>query len=245
MNTQINSTSVRNTPRPQLEKLLSDIGKLKGSVDQLEQGYRDVYRQSDNAQRDLQSMEWPLREAQSDTPQKDVSWQGRDAQRYLESAERSVGDNDRRLMRIDGDSQSAINDFAKAQKDLDAAIASCASYPDSLSKLQQANTSLDKAEKDHKDGDSQGSWAQSDNSWVISDLRFAESPVRNITYDRPGMNVSNDAYQASNQVRQADSRLQRVEMNLDTAVRDEDQSGKGLGNVQELLRQAIAALPAQ
>ena len=232
------------SPRVQIEKLLTDVGKLKTDVRQLETEYQDCYYTSQDTGRNLQSAEWPLRRAESDNAQTDVSFDGRQAESYLNSAERGLDKNERDLRNMDFDSNQAATDFDKAQRDLQQIIADSSAYPSSLASLRQAKSDLDGAAGQHDTADSQGGWARNKTDSAARELQWAESSVRNITYDRPGVDVSSDARQASSRVDRAHWDVRDTDSNLSQARNGENRSVQGLGNVEQQLRQALAQLPA-
>jgi hypothetical protein len=75
-----------------------------------------------------------------------------------------------------------------------------------------------------------------------SELRWAEMNARNVSYDRPGQDVSSDDRQASNNVDQAQTR--DCSSNLRNGNIYEQRSENGLTSVEEeQLRRALASLP--
>lgn len=232
------------SPRPRIEQLLGDIGRLKGKVQGLERDYRDCNQTSQQAENDLQSAAWPLRRAESDNAQTDSSFDGRQAMQYISSSQRDLERNQREFTGIDGDSRVATADFDKAKRDLAAIIQDSNAYPSSQTNLRQASTNLDAAAQDHGRADNEGGWADSKTQQGLSDLRWAEMSARNVSYDRPGQDVSSDARQASNQVDQARWQTRDASGNLRTANTYEQRSENGLTSVEQQLRQALANLPA-
>jgi chromosome segregation ATPase len=237
-------TSSNSSPRPRIEKLLNDIGQLKNQVDRLEQGYSDIYSVDQRASQDLQSMKWPLRNAERDNAQTDVSFEGRQAQMDLNSAERNLRDVDSRFARQRSASQTADGGFGSSQNDLKAIIADSSSYPAALAKLQQSEQALAASSQDHKDAKSQSGWAENDQQRTTSELRWAENNVRQVSYDRPGLDVSYDARQASQHVDQADWSLRDSSNKVNSAQSEEAKSERGLVQVENLLREALQNLPA-
>jgi hypothetical protein len=241
----MNSISSSNaSPRPRIEKLLSDIGQLKNQVDRLEQGYIDIYSVDQRASQDLQSMKWPLRNAERDNAQTDVSFEGRQAQMNLDSAERNLRDNDFKYSRQRSGTQTADGGFSASQNDLKAIIADSASYPAALAKLQQSEQALSASSQDHKDAKSEGGWAENDHQRTTSELRWAENDVRQVSYDSPGRDVSYDARRASQRVDQAEWSLRDSSSKVSNAQGEEAKSERGLVQVENLLREALQNLPA-
>jgi len=232
------------SPRPRIEQLLGDIGRLKGKVQDLERDYRDCGQTSQQAENDLQNALWPLRRAESDTAQKDSSFDGRQAMQYIDSSQRDLERNQREFTGIDSDSRGASDDFAKAKRDLAAIIQDSNGYPSSQTSLRQASSDLDGASQNHDRADSEGGWADNKTNQGLSNLRWAEMSARNVSYDRPGQDVSSDARQASNQVDQAQWQTRDASGNLRTANSYEQRSENGLTSVEQQLRQALADLPA-
>lgn len=232
------------SPRPRIEQLLSDIGRLKGKVQDLERDYRDTASVSQGAESDLQNAEWPLRRAESDTAQKDSSFDGRQALQYIEDSQRDLERNQRDFSGMQTDSGQANSDFDKASRDLAGIIQDSNAYPNCQSSLRQASTNLDGASQDHHRADSEGDWADNKTRQALSDLRWAEMNARNVSYDRPGQDVSSDARQASNNVDQAQWQTRDCSGNLRTANTYEQRSETGLTSVEQQLRQALASLPA-
>ena len=233
-----------NSPRPRIEQLLSDITRLRGNVQGLERDYQDCSRTSQDAERDLQSAAWPLRRAEGDTAQIDSSYDGRQALQYIDSSQRDLERNERELRNADVDSGSASGDFDKAKRDLSAIINDSNAYPSSQANLRQASTSLDGSARDHGQADGESDWAKNKTDQALNQLRWAEMSARNVSYDRPGQNVSSDARQASNQVDQAQWQTRDSSGNLRSAYSYEQRSENGLTSVEQQLRQALANLPA-
>ena len=73
----------------------------------------------------------------------------------------------------------------------------------------------------------------------MSNLRWA---ARNVSYDRPGRDVSSDARQASNQVDQAQWQTRDASGKLRTANSYEQRAENDLTSVEQQLRQALAAM---
>lgn len=230
------------SPRPRIEQLLGDIGRLKGKVQDLERDYRDCSQTSQQAESDLQSALWPLRRAESDNGQKDSSFDGQQAMQYIDSSQRDLERNQREFMGIDTDSRTATDDFDKAKRDLAAIIQDSSAYPSSQNNLRQASTNLDGAAQDHGRADSEGNWADNKTQQGLSNLRWAEMSARNVSYDRPGQDVSSDARQASNQVDQAQWQTRDCSANLRSANSYEQRSENGLTSVEQQLRQALASM---
>jgi chromosome segregation ATPase len=234
--------TVTNSPRPRIEQLLSDVGRLKGKVQNLERDYQDCARISQDAERDLQNALWPLRRAESDNAQKDSSFDGRQAMQYIDSSRRDLEQNQRQFPAIGNDSRGASGDFDTARRDLAAIIQDSSAYPSSLTSLRQAEASLQTADQDHDRADGEGNWANNRTQQGLSDLRWAESSARNVSYDRPGQDVSNDARQASRQVDRTQWQTRDASTNLRNANSYEQRSESGLSSVEQQLRQALAAL---
>ncbi|MBS2038509.1 hypothetical protein JST97_26250 [bacterium] len=233
------------SPRPRIEKLLSDIGRLKGKVQQLEGDYRDTASISQNAESDLQNALWPLRRAESDTPQRDSSFDGQQALQSIRDSQRDLERNQREFSGMQSNSSQATTDFDQARRDLASIISDSGSYPNCQTNLRQASTNLDGASQDHRRADGEGDWADNKTSQALSDLRWAEMSARNVSYDRPGQDVSSDARQASNQVDQAQWQTRDCSGNLRNANNYEQRSENGLSSVEQQLRQALASLPNQ
>ncbi|MBX3166350.1 MAG: hypothetical protein KF760_03015 [Candidatus Eremiobacteraeota bacterium] len=234
--------TITNSPRPRIEQLLADVGHLKGKVQGLERDYQDCAYLSQDTERELQNALWPLRRAESDTAQIDSSFDGRQAVQYINSSQRDLERNQREFIGIDGDSRGASGDFAKAKSDLAAIINDSNAYPSSQASLRQASTSLDGAAQDHNRADNEGHWADNKTRQSLNNLRWAEMSARNVSYDRPGQNVSSDARQASREVDQAQWQTRDCSGNLRTANSYEQRSENGLSSVEQQLRQALAAL---
>ncbi|MBN9414684.1 MAG: hypothetical protein J0I12_04555 [Candidatus Eremiobacteraeota bacterium] len=234
--------TVTNSPRPRIEQLLADVGRLKGKVQNLERDYQDCARLSQDAERDLQNAAWPLRRAESDNGQKDSSFDGRQALQSIDSCKRSLERNQREFGPIGSDSRAATGDFDKAKRDLAAILQDSNAYPSSQANLRQAGSSLDGAAQDHGRADGEGGWADNKTQQSLSNLRWAEMSARNVSYDRPGQDVSNDARQASREVDQAQWQTRDSSGNLRNANSYEQRSENGLNNVEEQLRQALAKL---
>lgn len=235
-------STITNSPRPRIEQLLTDVGRLKGKVQGLERDYQDCAYLSQSTERELQNALWPLRRAESDTAQTDSSFDGRQALQSIDSSQRDLERNQREFLGIDSDSRAASGDFNKAKSDLAAIINDSSAYPSSLANLRQASTSLEGASQDHGRADSEGHWADTKTQQSLSNLRWAESSARNVSYDRPGQNVSSDARQASREVDQAQWQSRDCSGNLRTANSYEGRSENGLTSVEQQLRQALAAL---
>lgn len=235
-------TTITNSPRPRIEQLLADVGRLKAKVQGLERDYQDCAYVSQGAERELQNALWPLRRAESDTAQTDSSFDGRQAVQSIDSSQRELERNQRDFMGIDSDSRAATGDFSKAKSDLAAIINDSSAYPSSQASLRQAGTSLEGAAQDHNRADGEGSWADNKTQQSLSNLRWAESSARNVSYDRPGQNVSSDARQASREVDQAQWQTRDCSGNLRNANSFEQRSENGLTSVEQQLRQALAGL---
>lgn len=234
---------IKTSPRPQIEKLLADVGRLKNDVQSLESDYRDCYMNSQDAGRNLQNADWPLRRAQQDNAKTDSSYEGRQAQNYLGQAERSLDNNERDLRQIDWDSDAAATKFDQAQRDLQQAIADSAAYPETLTSLQNARPHLDGADREHDDADNRARWAANNTQSANSELRWADNDVRQITYDRPGQDVSSYARSASSRVDRADWDVRDADTDLNQCRSAENRSQQGLSRVEDQLRLALSQLP--
>lgn len=162
----------------------------------------------------------------------------------IQQSQRDLERNQREFSGMQNQSSQAVSDFDKAKRDLDSIIADSGSYPTSQGNLRQASTSLEGANQDHRRADSEGDWADNKTNQALSDLRWAEMSARNVSYDRPGQDVSSDARQASNQVDQAQWQTRDCSGNLRNANSYEQRSENGLSSVEQQLRQALANLPA-
>lgn len=237
--------AIATTPRQRIQGLLDQVGRLKSDVKQIENGYQDGYYASQDAGRSIQSSQWPLRRAQSDTIHTDVSYEGRQAEQYLRQADRRLRENDSRLYRLDTSSAQASRDFDASKHNLQLILADSNAYPSAVyTHLQQARTSLDGSARDHNSADSQGDWARNKNSSASRELQWAEHNVRNITWDRPGVDVSHDARQASSRVDRAQWDVRDCDSNLSQARSLESRSGNGLNQTEQSLRNALALLDA-
>lgn len=234
--------TITNSPRPRIEQLLTDVGRLKEKVQNLERDYQDCTRISQDAEGDLQNAAWPLRRAESDNGQKDSSFDGRQALQSIDSSKRSLERNQREFGPLGNDSRGAGSDFDKAKRDLTAIIQDSSAYPSSQTHLRQASSSLDGAAQDHSRADGEGHWADNKTQQSLSNLRWAEMSARNVSYDRPGQDVSNEARQASREVDQAQWQTRDSSGNLRNADSYEQRSENGLTSVEQQLRQALAAL---
>lgn len=238
----IDMTTVRQSPKPRIERLLADIGRLKGQVKDLEREYQDGSRVLDRGRNDVQDMEWPLRRAESDNAQSDVSFEGRQASMSLDRAEQELRDLQMRLNQADGDSSRASGGFSQATQDLNQIIADSNAYPGALGNLREARSSLDNASACHQDADGQADWARNNNDSAQRELQWAEFPVRNVSYDRVGADVSSDARQASSHVQNAGWNLRDCDSRVDGAYTSENRSEKGLDEVERQLRLALQQL---
>ncbi len=236
--------TIASTPRQQIQSLLGQVRHLKSTAKSLENGYQDGYYASQDAGRDIQSTQWPLRRAQSDTVNTNVSYEGRQAEQSLRQADRRLRENESRLYRIGSSSSSATREFDLAKQNLQQILSNSSAYPSEVyTNLQQAKGSLDSSARDHDTANGQGGWAESKNKSASRELQWAEHNVRNITWDRPGVDVSHDARQASFRVDQAQWAVRDCDNNLSQARSFESRSGQGLGQVEQSLRQALAQLP--
>jgi hypothetical protein len=95
----------------------------------------------------------------------------------------------------------------------------------------------------HEQADGESDWAKNKSDQALSQLRWAEMSARNVSYDRPGQDVSSDAHQASRQVDQAQWQTRDSSSNLRSATSYEQRSENGLTSVEQQLRQALANLP--
>jgi len=103
---------------------------------------------------------------------------------------------------------------------------------------------VDSSARDHGQADGESDWAKNKTDQAQNQLRWAEMSARNVSYDRPGQDVSSDARQASNQVDQAQWQTRDSSGNLRSANSYEQRSENGLTSVEQQLRQALANLPS-
>lgn len=240
----MNISSASNSPRSQVERLLSDVTRLQSNVDGIAAGYADCYMKAQDTGRSLQSTQSPLRRAQMDTAQTDVSWEGRQIQQHVGQAERGLQTNGNRLRSLEGDAGSANREFTTAQQNMQQVIADSAAYPSALTVLQQASRDLTSAANDHGSANGEARWAQNKGGDAEREIRWSDMYVRNISYDRPGVDVSSDAGQAGSRVDSASWHVRDHDRNLRQANGYEARSGQSLDQVEAHLREALTLLPA-
>lgn len=239
----MNISSASNSPRAQLERLLADVRKLKGDVNQQTTGYADSFYDAEDAGRDLQSCQFPLRRAQSDTVNTDVSWEGREIERNVNQAEQELRNNDYRLGRLEGNASTIASEFSTNQATLQQLIADCSAYPTVVSSLRQAAEDLRAGSADHGSGSNEARWGKQRGGDAQRELQWSDMYVRNICYDRVGVDVSSDARQAGFRVDNANWNLRDCSQNLRQANGYESRSGQEVGQAENHLQQALAEMP--
>lgn len=230
--------------RPRIEKLLSDVRALKTDVHKLSDSYRDACSTSTSVGQELKLSEDPIRTAQSDSDQIDVSAQGRAAQQRLGKADTGVNANDLRLHKAADSAKLTASSFSKAQTELKTILAETEEFPECKSKLALADASLETSSNEHDNASSESNWGLTALSGVDRGISWAAMSAMNISNDRPGRNVSADARQAATQVDQAEWNLQDSLNRLGCARTTEVSSEQQLCKVETALNQALAALPA-
>jgi hypothetical protein len=240
----MNITSASNSPRAQVERLLSDVKKLHANVDGITSGYADCFHSAQDAGRSLQSTQSPLRRAQMDNAQTDVSWEGRQIEQHVGQAERGLQNNGFKLRHLEGDAGNANREFTTAQQNMQQVLADSTAYPSALTVLQQASRNLNAASNDHGSANGEARWAQTKGSDAEREIRWSDMYVRNISYDRPGTDVSADARQAASRLDSAQWHVRDHDRNLRQANGYEARSGQSLLQVEANLQEALRQLPA-
>jgi hypothetical protein len=230
--------------RPRIEKLLGQVHGLKTDVHKLADSYRDACTTSNGVGQDLKLSEDPIRTAQSDTDQIDVSVQGRAAQQHLNRADRGVNTNDIRLHKAADSAKLATSSFSSAQVELQALVDESKDFPECKSKLTLANASLETSANEHDNAVSESNWGLTALSGVDRGISWAGMSAMNISNDRPGRNVSGDARQAATQIDQAEWNLQDSGNRLSCARLAESSAELELSKVETALAQALASLPS-
>lgn len=222
-----------------IRQLVHDLGAVRAR-------YANAGRGLDTAQRDLADGEtqlrwarFPLQRAERDTPQTDVSWEGREVERHFRDTEREVSAGARDLRTAAMELAGIDRGVDAARNTLQSLTADLSREPDkygpALGHLAEAARHLEGSDAGFTAGADDADRALREAQGVERDLQFSWHLAREIAMDSPGRDVSSAAWRLS-------SRRDTMEWNLDSAERDVQRARSGGDAGDRLAVQATEAL---
>lgn len=207
--------------RPASDNLSQAINTLRQAAqswDQAEADHNTADRFLQRADDDFRNAEWPARNASFDDGRRDSSFEGRQLDNYFRSGERNIEGGQDGIRSADSNLQRTSQQIDSGQMTLDQLAQEYRQSGDArLADVQAAQQALISAEQ---------SFAQVDNSWnsAQSALRFTDGEIsrsqfdiREISFDRPGQDVSVYGRRVSNSINSIENDLRRSDSEMNRA----------------------------
>lgn len=193
-------------------------------------------RYLDSADRTFDQAWHPQRQASWDNERTDSSWHGRDLARAFRQGDQELNRSEHQV-RLSQDGVIGMqSEIQVTDSELDGLIAEMRHANDArLAVVLQASEEIAKAQGSYNGVSGNLQRYDSSALWVDQATWQADAPIQQISFDRPGRNVSSFAHQVGNSLRTIDREIQ----GMDWALRDADRHGD---QGQSLLREAAAKL---
>lgn len=171
----------------------------------------------------------PQRQASWDNERTDSSWHGRDLQRQFRYGDQEVERSEDQIRRGSYDLNSMSREVQQTDSGLDQLIAEMRQTNDPrLATVLQASQEIEAAQTNLNGVGASFGRFDSSRRWIDQAVWRADSPIQQISFDRPGLNVSHYAHQVGNSLRDIDRELQTMDWALSDANRQGDQGQSGL-----------------
>lgn len=226
----------------ELQTLLGKVSTIRTNVANIERDYSDGSWDLNDTQSNFRDMGWPLRNAESDTAQKDVSMDGWRLDTLIGNAERNLRDFERELTSAAQASRTVNGTVTEAQQSAQTLRGLLADRPELQLELDQATSQLSTASREHQSADSDADRSQRDARDCERELGWTDSYVWRIRSDRPGQNVSSDARFLGNYLDRGEWDVRDSASALSFARQREGRAAQGFAGVESALRALQAKL---
>ena len=201
-------------------------------------------RYGDSADRQFDQAWHPQRQASFDNERTDSSWHGRDMQRQFRYGDQEIERSESEIRRSDFNLGDMKREIKQTDSGLDQLISEMRQANDArLAAVQQASDEIAKAEGNYNGVSGNFQRFGSSAGWVDQAVWRADSPIQQISFDRPGQNVSHYAHQVGNSLRDIERETQSMDWALRDADRQGDQGQSQLRSAAQTLMQASGATP--
>jgi hypothetical protein len=188
----------------------------------IDQNVTTADRFIDSADRYYDQAWHPQRQASWDNERTDSSWHGRELQRQFRYGGQEVDRSEDQIRRGSSELQGISREVQQTDQNLDQLVAEMRQANDPrLATVLQAAQEVDRAQSNLQGVNSSFHRFDSSARWVDQAAWRADSPIQQICFDRPGINVSHHAHQVGNSLRDIERELQ----SMDWALRDADRYG--------------------
>lgn len=177
----------------EMQTLLGKVSTILTNVASIERDYSDGSWDINDTQNNFRDMSWPLRNAQSDTPQRDVSSEGWRLDNLIGTAERNLRDFEREMSQAAQSSRTVNQTVNEASQSAQALRGLLGDRPELQAELDRATASLNIATQDHRSADTDAQRSQREANDAERELGWSDTYVWRIRSDRPGQDVSSDA----------------------------------------------------
>ena len=234
----------QNQPRTLNQRLNQALGNLKTAAQNWDSaetnaGRADSY--GDSAERDFRRAEFPARNASFDNGRRDSSWDGRDLQRSFRSGGRAI-DNSQfelrgaqsKLKKVDKTIEQEQVNLQELADELEAAKDERATaIRSAVAELGLSDQSFERVKREWRTADSA-------TAFTGSDIRRAEFDIRQITYDRPGLDVSRYGFRVSNSIHSIQGDLRSMDFALSRSSSHGNKGESHLNSAIALLQETVS-----
>ena len=209
------STSLNQSGSGHLTHALASLRQAAQSWDQAEQSQTQADRFLSSAERDFQNAEFPARRASFDNGRKDSSFEGREIDRHFRSGDRNIDDGQYRLRHADQQLRQTGQNIDQGQNYLSQLEQEYRESGDErLASVQSAQRELLSSERSFGNVDNAWNSAHSDLRFTKSNIQRADFDIRQISWDRPGQDVSMYGSRVSNTIRTVQNDIRGAEWDM-------------------------------
>lgn len=221
-----------------------NLDNAAGKWTRIDSSITSADRSVDSADFQFDQAWYPQRQASYDNERTDSSWHGRDLDRYFRQGDQEIERADSQIQQIQHDLGSLKKEVKDTDSGLDQLIAEMKAVNDSrLPVVLQAADEIAKAEGNFNGVSGSFQRFDSSSNWADQAVWRADSPIRQISWDRPGQNVSYYAHQVGNSLRDIEREVRTMDWALSDADRQGDQGQSQLLSAAHKLRQASTTTP--
>ena len=220
----------------EMQALLGKVSTIRTNVASVERHYSDGSWDLNDTQSNFRDMGWPLRNAESDTPQRDVSMDGWRLDTLIGNAERNLRDFDRVMSQADQASRTVNQTVGEAGQSAQSLRNQLADHPELQAELDRAMASLNSGAGEHQAADSEAERADREATDAERELGWTDSYVWRIRSDRPGQDVSSDARMLGNYVDRSEWDVRDSSSALSFARNRESRAAQGFQTAEQALK---------
>ena len=230
------------TAGAEMNTLLGKLSTIRTHVATIERDYSDASWDVNDIQNNFRDMGWPLRNAQSDTAQTNVSSDGWRLDNLINTAERNLRDFEREMASAGQASRTVNGAVGEAQQAAQTLRGQLADRPELQAELDRATAGLGAAARDHQSADSDADRSTREARDCERELGWTDSYVWRIRSDGPGQNVSSDARFLGTYLDRGEWDARDSASALSFARQRESRSAQGFAGVEQALQTLAAKL---